>query len=121
MNTTPPTWGTTALLALLGVLSGVLGGLFVLAALTLLLVTVAGVVMYGPPEVAGLALAAVQVIGAATMGALGVLLAASSGTAGLGSLAHGARHVGGPPAPTSGELRSLGAGPLAEGAPAGEV
>lgn len=109
MNTTPPTWGTTARLALWGVLA-------VLAALVLLLAVVLDLARGIEQDAASRieALRTLTILGPAALGAIGAV-------AGIGSGMHGARHVGGPPAPTSGELRSLAAGPLAEGGQAGEV
>ena len=93
MNRRPPTWGTTARLALLGLttlLCHVAGHLYALGWL----------VLRADPESLPAALAALGAIA-------GPALLAHGAIATGGAAIHGARHVGGDPSPTSAELAAL--------------
>lgn len=103
MKRRPPTWGSTARLAAGSLLA-------VLLALGGLLAAVLYLAMEAPPETASAALAAVERIGGAAMLALG-------GAGAVGAGVHGARHLGGQPAPTSAELSR----PVAPAVGPGEV
>ena len=100
MNRRPPTWGTTARLALLGLstlLCHVAGYLY---ALGWLVVTAA-------PESLPAALNALGAIAGPALLAHGAI--ATGGTA-----IHGARHIGGAPSPTSAELRTVEPAPVGD-------
>lgn len=87
-----PTWGSTARLAAWGLACSLAAGA-VLVAAVLELATGAEVDAGTRSE----ALRTLAILGPAIVGTLG--LVATGGT-----VAHGARHIGGPPAPTTGEL-----------------
>jgi hypothetical protein len=93
MSRRPPTWGTTARLALLGLttlLCHVAGHLYALGWL----------VLNAAPESLPAALVALGAIA-------GPALLAHGAIATGGAAIHGARHIGGDPAPTSAELAAL--------------
>jgi hypothetical protein len=90
--TRPPTWGSTARLAAWG-LAAVLAAS---AALLLALVDLAR----GPELDAGTRLEALRTLALLGPSIVGALALVATG----GTVAHGARHIGGPPAPTSAEI-----------------
>lgn len=95
MISRPPTWGSTARLALWGMV----GALVCTGAILAVVLDLArGVEADAAARVE--ALRALTLIGPAALGTIATL-------GSVGAAIHGARHLGGPPAPTSAEIRTF--------------
>lgn len=91
----PPTWGSTAWLALFGLLSALVCTAAILA---VVLDLARGTEADAAARVE--ALRSLTLIGPAALGTIGAL-------GSVGAAIHGARHIGGTPAPTSAEIRTF--------------